>query len=259
MNPALITVIEGGNCNNKGSKITNRRDLEAEAIRCFKSWRKNGGQLKDIPIYCLAPTENTPSRETIQAIEKLGVNYIEHFIPETEAYICGYWNVPIAGVYFENNLKEDFLIHIDLDMMLLREPSDSFFWCDPRTIARVGQFGWRRNINPDFKVTFETCFMLSWRDNGFYQKWYDILKEEEKKFKGSYEYTDMEEHVVDIAYHENRFKIEPIVNFQIGPRCRPLSHIKDISTIYFYHGHSHEERVDYIMRFLTRLKEKEYS
>ncbi len=257
MNPALITVIEGKGCDNRGSKKSNKRDLEAEAIRCFKSWRNKGGAFKDIPIYCLAPTERLPSKETIRVIENLGVDYIEKFIPETDAYRCGYWNIPLAGVFFEKNLKEDFFIHIDLDMELIKEPSDTFLWCNPETV-KVGKFGWHRKINPDFEISFETCFITSWKKNGFYQRWYDILKEEETKFKGTYEYADMEEHVIDIAYHENRFKIEPVKNFQIGPRCRPLYELKDISNIYFYHGHFHEERENYIMRYLTRWK-GEYS
>lgn len=46
-----------------------QRLYESEAIRCFTSWRRKCGWLKDIPIYCLCATMNRPSRNTIEQLK----------------------------------------------------------------------------------------------------------------------------------------------------------------------------------------------
>lgn len=56
---ALITVIEG-NTNNINFDSNNIRLYEIEALKCFRSWRKNAGSLKNIDIYCICVTDNQP-------------------------------------------------------------------------------------------------------------------------------------------------------------------------------------------------------
>ena len=45
-------------CIESDSIIRAIRYYEDEAIDCIRSWRKNGGWLKDIPMYCICCTKN---------------------------------------------------------------------------------------------------------------------------------------------------------------------------------------------------------
>ena len=97
---ALITTIEGiTNKNNTNGTFDVIRDYEAEAIKCFKYWRKNAGWLKDIPIYTHCPTENKITEKTINELKKLNVTYFDNFIPKTKTYTNGFINVFISGEF----------------------------------------------------------------------------------------------------------------------------------------------------------------
>lgn len=78
----------------------NRRFYEREAMRCVQRWRKNGGWLRDIRIYCLCGTKNTPSAETVSGLRNLGVEYIEDYCPATEEFSSGFLTIPYTGMYF---------------------------------------------------------------------------------------------------------------------------------------------------------------
>jgi hypothetical protein len=101
-NIALIAPIESDKtCINIVKNIVKTpRFFETEAIRCFKSWRENGGWLKDIPIYTLCSTGNGISDNTKKEFEKLGVTYIEEYANETKNYSSGFLTLPYCGYYF---------------------------------------------------------------------------------------------------------------------------------------------------------------
>ena len=171
METALITVIENSDNLHAGTGDARPTAMEREAIVCFENWRKNGGAFKNIPIYAMCPTKRLPSNETIERLKELKVTYIQEHLPETDNYTCGFWNVPIAGAWMEKNLTEDFFIHTDLDMYLLREPPAKLFHCGSESLAKIGTLSgkrFKRNIEPEFSLNFETCFINSHRKNGFY-------------------------------------------------------------------------------------------
>lgn len=265
---AIITVIESsqnnrGDINNKYGLNNVSLNYEAEAILCFEAWRTRAGKLADIPIYCICPTRNVPSRETIQAITDLGVTYIEHFMPETDTYISGYWNVPLACSYLEKILSHDFLIHIDLDMYLIKEPKESLFSCHHTKLAKLAINEHRPtnqpgiSIKPIYNFEINTGFICSWREAGFYKKWYERLKR--KTLKLDYNdpaYSIWEERICDVMYFEEdaqfEFFNEP---FQIN---EDVSNYEDdeIKEIIFFHGHCEmTKRNDkYMQIYLKRLK-----
>ena len=57
---AFIASIESNdlNMNLATNTVKIHRYYEDEAIDCIRSWRKNGGWLKDIPMYCICCTKN---------------------------------------------------------------------------------------------------------------------------------------------------------------------------------------------------------
>ena len=131
MNIALIAPIERNlECLNKQTGIVHfPRFYEDEAIRCFSSWRKYGGWLKDIPIYTLCSTGNGISESTKTKLKELNVEYIEQYATETREYSSGFLTLPWCGLFFQqfHPIPEEITIRIDLDMILLK-PLDEYLF-----------------------------------------------------------------------------------------------------------------------------------
>ena len=268
MKIALVTIIENNdNLHIAGERAENFRPdrMEDEAVLCFESWRKNGGALKDIPIYAFCPTDRPPSQETIDKLEKLNVTYIHEVLPETKKYTCGFWNVPIGCAWLEENLTEDIFIHTDLDMYLLKPLKEEVFACEKDVLARIGTLSGKRFTRTieEYPYNFETCFINSWRENRFYKKWYDLLKEMEPELasRKGIVYSEIEEHIVDWMHFDGGYKIEPIkYDFQFGS-WYPINHIDNIDSVYFRHEHISGDANQFskeveLKNYITRKMEK---
>lgn len=253
-NIALISSIESNykNLNTQLNTVDGEPRLyESEAIRCFTSWRKNGGWLKDIPIYCLCCTENKPSSKTKQILSDMGVVYIEDYCPDINKFSSGFLTIPYTGKYFEseNRIKEDILIKIDLDNVLLKPFSKKMFEKIDKTTV-VGQY------NSDYEITerycfdtfpFDTSLVITHKKNKFYEKYYDLCFSEDvlesnewKRIKNRYGDYWLEEYVVDYMYKYNLKSITPIQNYQYGYGYPSLEYFiknKLTNTLYMSHNH----------------------
>jgi len=213
MKYALIAAIEGDrkNLNNDKNIVQFERLYESEAIICFQNWRKNGGWLKDIPIYVLCPTHNTISKDTQDKLSTLNVTYIEEYHPIIETFTSGFLNIPYVGKLMEDRLDVDVIIKIDL--------------------------------NP-----FDTGFMITRKDSGFYNKWWsevnDILNDPEsdaewlKVREQTGEYY-LEEYIVDKLFHADPSILRPVQRYQIGEWYTPVKQFTDeeLKKVYFWHEH----------------------
>jgi len=257
MKYALITVIENNetNINNTSGQYVQKRMYESEAIICFTKWRENGGWLKDIPIYAYCPTKNKPSKDTIKKLEALNVVYIEQYIVETDNYFCGYWNIPLIGQVCENTLKEDIFIHIDLDMYLIK-PLPEYLLNTvmyDNSIVICGQYdeycsSQQRQQPPNWKRPFDTGFIVSHRDSGFYKIFYKTLKELTitkgdkvwNKYMNDRPLHDLEENAIDkLVNTMDNPRIIGIEKYQIGEWYTPVDKLTDeeLSNVYFWHEH----------------------
>lgn len=256
MKYALITMIENNEKNlneEKGISFCEKRLYEDEAILCFKNWRERGGWLKDIPIYTFCPTKNTISEKTKKEFEKLNVNYIERYLSETEKFISGFYNVPLCGSIFEKELSEDIFIHIDLDMNLIKPlPEVLVNQVADNKFVLVGQYDdgsakEQRKIGDDWDNPLDTGFIISHRDSGFYQFFYERLMkltetmgdERWKKNCSEVPIYFLEEYVIDCAYNEKLFPIVPIKRYQIGEGYAKVSTFtnEELEKVYFWHEH----------------------
>jgi hypothetical protein len=264
--PAVITTIENSQTNiGQGGKDGKPSPLEEDAAECFYAWRKRGGKLKDIPFYCICPSKKYPKQKTKDIMKENDIIYIEEYMPKVEEFTCGFWNVIEVGKWCENNLEEDLFIHIDLDMNLIKEPPiDLFAFDSEKYIAKIGIINetfWARDINPDYKTNFETCFVNSWKNSGFYHIWYDeLVKYIETNFPGMKDeeiphFDELEEHIIDVMYNENLYPIQPIEVFQMG-FYYPIDNLKDedILNIYFHHDHYYEQKHRLHLKYLRRLR-----
>ena len=103
----------------------NIREYYQECIRCIKSWRINGGWLKDIFIIIDYIGESLTQE---QKDELISLNKVSIFSPEENEKDNSFFDVHYSGKRIRDlNLDGIITIHIDLDMILLREIPVNFF------------------------------------------------------------------------------------------------------------------------------------
>lgn len=232
MDLAIITTIEDNSIfvRDAESRDEYAHSYVQEAFLCYRSWRKHGGGLKDIPIYALCITENKLSQADIDTLTELNVNYIE--IPPVDAatLISPYCHVINCGVWAEKNLKHEYFLHIDLDMSLLPGSDIKRFFngvTDENTGLGVYP---SQSVEPSrlsihvksreiIYQYFETCLIASTRESGFYAKWNDELhkyvSQLNKEEYSESEIYEMEEFIIDVM-HSREDGIIAISHFEVG-------------------------------------------
>ncbi|POB12761.1 hypothetical protein [Halobacteriovorax sp. DA5] len=278
MKIALITMIEsnGQSTNDeKGITFENQRHYEDEAILCFENWRTNAGELKDIPIYTYCPTHNTVSQKTKEKFKELDVTYIEKYHEETKHFESGFVNVPFCGMLLEQELEEDILIHIDLDMNLIKPIDQNLFdvvYNENKIV--VGQYDDiskkdQRFIGEDWDNPLDTGFIISRRESGFYKFFFEELMklyetngdERWQKNCQNVEKYFLEEYVIEKAYNEGRLDVFPIQYYQVGEGYASISTFpkEKLKNIYFWHEHlypsSKYDKVRERIAYFKRMKE----
>lgn len=253
MNIALIAPIERNiECLNKQTGIVRfPRMYEDEAIRCFSSWRKNGGWLKDIPIYVLCSTGNGISDDTKKKLANLGVEYVERYADETKTYSSGFLTLPYCGVFFNSiePIKEDVTIRIDLDMVLLR-PLGKYLFDDIERKTVIGQYD--EDSLKDQRglflgnLPFDTGFMITHRKLNFYEKWHELCHSKEilesegwKRIQEKMGDYYLEEYAVDYMHGNGLAEINPVQKYQHGEGYASVDTFSDeqIERLYFRHEH----------------------
>lgn len=236
---ALITVIEG-NTNNINFDANNIRLYEIEALKCFKSWRKNAGSLKNIDIYCICVTDNQPSVRTINEFKKIDVNYIHNYDERSKFFKNGFWNKPLGCSILEKELNYDFFIHIDLDMYILNELKTDIQCNSCLLYDEYDKLQERRLINSSH-IPYNTCFMTSVKSDMMFTKWFDILQQiyniNLKKYYIDVTEEKYEEAAFDILSYYNDCNIKPVSNIMFGETYTPLSKMESIDKVCFHHYH----------------------
>lgn len=229
---------------------------EDEAIKCFSAWRRNGGWLKDINIYVLCSTKNKVSSSTQSKLKSLGVQYIESYDSMSQSYSSGFLNLPYCGKFFEDyvGMNEDVLIRIDLDMALLK-PLPCQLFSNVSNATLIGQYDVnslkdQRTSYPGI-LPFDTGFMISNKNSGFYHKWYEMCFSDEvlnssewksiRQVLGDYY---LEEFAVDYMNYNNIMPIMPIQKYQFGEGYSSIDNFSDdeIEHVYFCHEHMYIDK-----------------
>jgi len=242
-----------------------KRRLESEAIECFTAWRKNGGRLKDIPIYAVCPTKNTISDDTKKKFEELNVTYIEQYMPVTETFTSGFLNIPLIGMMMEEQLTEDILIKIDLDMNLIKPLPQSMFdsgivigqyddYCTKNQRVPLGEH------NPS-----DTGLIISPRESGLYKTFFEqtmhYMNSDDPdwmKVKAATGDYFLEEFVMDKIYNSGQYDMTTVQKYQIGEWYTPVEEFtdKELKDVYFWHEHLEydpeynriQEKIDFARR-----------
>jgi len=225
MNPVLYLHVESNKNKGGGGFGAGQPNkmLEEEVIRCVKSWRVFGGPYKDIDILCLCMTDNPPSDNIIKLLSNKGAKFKHQYDSETDWFPAGWWATPLGGKWVENNTDYDFIIHIDLDMLLLRSLSEEVVRVPEGYMAKCAVYsdGFEDDyqMDPEFKKTFVTCFITSRTTDLFYSSWYhymywmglDFKQKHDDEIRGNklwskkdwWFYCNLEEHAVDVMFYKN--------------------------------------------------------
>lgn len=256
---AFIVAVESNKNRGGGGRGSGEfnRPLEEEAIRCFQSWRSPlGNMFRDIPIYAICMTGNTPSKKTLEEFKKLNVTYTEVYNEDTKKFPAGWWSTPLIGKWAEENLDEDLFIHTDLDMILLRKASSYLTQFNTGYEIKCSVYSENfpddYQIVPEWKKLFVTSFCCSTKQSKFYTKWYNKMMELNEQWnkkdlnpKDWWIYCNLEEHAVDVLYYIDGLKIQHMNKIQIGngtayDTVESLTD-KEINNVYFNHDHFHDK------------------
>lgn len=246
---ALILTVENENSiNNRRFSETNElnfRYYEKESIRCIKSWRERAGWLKDIPIYVMCPTEDI-KEETKKEYQKYNVNYINQKPINFKSHEYGFTNVHYVGHHFEQLLLDTMLIHIDLDMEILRPLPEDFFddiW-NGTYKAYIGSY-----LQEDYKIQRKPimCPILTNTDFvvniagkfNIYQEILEMLDSLDNEYselmkKHNLRLYDKEEYSSDMMLELFLNQIKPIIGYEQG---EGYFYDDTLTNVYFWHEH----------------------
>ena len=251
---ALITPIDVAKVITDANGNKASRFYDKEALRCFSSWRKNAGELKDISIYALSfnPKEVYPE-EFNRALSDMNVKVFY----DTRSHTSGFKNEVMAGLFFErcNEVKEDIMIKIDLDMKILK-PIDNFLIDKAYDEVIVGQYDEHNAKDQrqlaDGSLPFDTSFIVSSKKMKFYELYMStfndssiILSDEWKAMKMKYGDYFKIEYAVDVINKKNLMPIHPVQYYQFGEGYRSIKHFTDeqVKSIVFLHEHIYENNM----------------
>lgn len=111
MSVVFIACVESGN-------------LENQALLLFRSIRKYAGRYKDASIYSFQPRGgNLLKKETLDAFSELNVTHNDEVL-NTEFQYYPMSNKIFACAKAEERLKEDILVFLDSDTVVVNEPGD---------------------------------------------------------------------------------------------------------------------------------------
>lgn len=169
-------------------------------------------------------------------MERLGVEYIVDYRPETEGFRTPFLNEPYAGKYFESiaPVPEDITVKIDLDMQLVKPiPLELVMSAEDKPI--VGQYDpaaskQQRKLSDATSIPFDTNFIITHRKHGFYSKYLDACMDEKllrsaewleiEKQYGSYY---LEEYAVDWLFRNGAIDVQPAQWYQFGEGYPPVA------------------------------------
>lgn len=229
-----------------------KRHFELEAVQMVQTWRKRAGWLKDVDIVFFNVNNASISQQTLDKLASLNCQVIDAPSKKRSTNYCemGFLTEPLCGKIAEEVLtSKKIIVKIDLDMQIVKPLSRDLLEL-ARDHVLIEQYtdydkkGQRSQIG-DFNP-FDTCFIISSRDSGFYHQYYglchsdEILKSEawlsQQKTDGSY---FLEEFVVDYMFKHGIGSIIPMQNDIFGEGYKSIEDMTDIEIqkIHFLHSH----------------------
>ena len=235
----------------------NIREYYQECIRCIKSWRINGGWLKDIFIIIDYIGESLTQD---QKDELISLNKVSIFSPEENEKDNNFFDVHYSGKRIRDlNLDGVITIHIDLDMILLREIPVNFFSpliekdliiggynIEDYSLQRTPLFG-NRIFNTNLVITKSKEYSF-----------FDFYEEMIKEYTSYPDKTDyyIDETLVEKILLNKEYNYSEQTNYEMGEGY--ANNLDTLPNIYFWEEHIYRNPTNDVDLKLTFYKVKKY-
>ena len=243
--------------NNGSDTDGNIREYYQECIRCIKSWRINGGWLKDIFIIIDYIGELLTQE---QKDELISLNKVSIFSPEENEKDNSFFDVHYSGKRLRDlNLDGVITIHIDLDMILLREIPVNFFSpliekdliiggynIEDYSLQRTPLFG-NRIFNTNLVITKSKEYSF-----------FDFYEEMIKEYSSYPDKTDyyIDETLVEKVLLNQEFNYLEQTYYEMGEGY--ANNLEALPDIYFWEEHIYRNPTNNVDLKLTFYKVKKY-
>lgn len=274
MNLTLILAVDGRKFNNPF------RDYEKELILCLKAWNN----IYYSPIILVCPSIFPISNNTKKILLNYdNIKYIEDSKYYSEDITCGFDMKALAGKLVQQDyqylITTEYILNIDLDMYLINKIPEKIFEKAKSKII-IGRYTNTKSLKDKInegiiykhKDPFDTGFILTKKDSGFYIKWEEDIKKirsailnnnpilemekvyinSKKHLESSLQIDSIEEWLISYYNEHNIMEIYSLYNYQYG-EFYPKELLKNKIPI-FYHYHLYEGFNQNIHIILNKIK-----
>ena len=235
----------------------NIREYYQECIRCIKSWRINGGWLKDIFIIIDYIGESLTQE---QKDELISLNKVSIFSPEENEKDNSFFDVHYSGKRIRDlNLDGIITIHIDLDMILLREIPVNFFSPLIEKDLIIGGYNiedYEYQRKPLFGNRIFNTNLIITKSKEY--SFLDFYKEMIKEYSSYPDKTDyyIDETLVEKVLLKQEFNYSEQTNYEMGEGY--VNNLDTLPDIYFWEEHIYRTPTNNVDLKLTFYKVKKY-
>ena len=235
----------------------NIREYYQECIRCIKSWRINGGWLKDIFIIIDYIGESLTQD---QKDELISLNKVSIFSPEENEKDNSFFDVHYSGKRIRDlNLDGIITIHIDLDMILLREIPVNFFSPLIEKDLIIGGYNiedYEYQRKPLFGNRIFNTNLIITKSKEY--SFLDFYKEMIKEYSSYPDKTDyyIDETLVEKVLLKQEFNYSEQTNYEMGEGY--VNNLDTLPDIYFWEEHIYRTPTNNVDLKLTFYKVKKY-
>lgn len=243
--------------NNGSDTDGNIREYYQECIRCIKSWRINGGWLKDIFVIIDYIGESLTQE---QKDELISLNKVSIFSPEENEKDNSFFDVHYSGKRIRDlNLDGVITIHIDLDMILLREIPVNFFSPLIEKDLIIGGYNiedYEYQRKPLFGNRIFNTNLIITKSKEY--SFLDFYKEMIKEYSSYPDKTDyyIDETLVEKVLLKQEFNYSEQTNYEMGEGY--TNNLDALPDIYFWEEHIYRTPTNNVDLKLTFYKVKKY-
>ena len=243
--------------NNGSDTDGNIREYYQECIRCIKSWRINGGWLKDIFVIIDYIGESLTQD---QKDELISLNKVSIFSSEDNKKDNSFFDVHYSGKRIRDlNLDGIITIHIDLDMILLREIPVNFFSPLIEKDLIIGGYNiedYEYQRKPLFGNRIFNTNLIITKSKEY--SFLDFYKEMIKEYSSYPDKTDyyLDETLVEKVLLKQEFNYSEQTNYEMGEGY--VNNLDALPDIYFWEEHIYRTPTNNVDLKLTFYKVKKY-
>jgi hypothetical protein len=239
--PVLFLVIDSN------GTVYQEVDCEINYIKELESCVKYLSNYKDsFDIVCCNIGNSLP--QTTQIILKECDVKLLNIVLHDKIHRCSWYNIVLVGEMLEHIYNDRVLLHIDLDMLLMKEIPNDLININPTEVKVARYFDNGRDSNIAC-----TCFIVSYGGSKFYSYWSRYLLENSKEIQEDKAFCEFEEKSIDLMISEQPFSN---TNFTINYINKEFmlgnAYAHEFSDdIIFIHCHENQNRAKYMEIYLN--------